>query len=79
MLYEVITQLEKLGWVSQDAGRYVTTNEGRRIREEAEQETDRIYFRPWESLESNEFEQLENLLRKVITRLNQDDTRNNFV
>ncbi len=68
-----IKQLEKLGWVRKDSGRYVTTDEGSRIREEAEQETDRIYFRPWERLESNEFEQLENLLRKVITQLNQDD------
>ncbi|MFN2187962.1 MAG: MarR family winged helix-turn-helix transcriptional regulator, partial [Candidatus Promineifilaceae bacterium] len=61
--------LEKLiikGWIESVDGKYCVTPAGRRIREEAEEKTDALYFASWSKLSKSERRRL----KKLITRLN---------
>jgi DNA-binding MarR family transcriptional regulator len=57
------------GWLAPDdaglQGRYLLTAEGRRIHEEAEAETDRIFFESWSALGEEELGRLGDLVRRA--------------
>jgi predicted transcriptional regulator len=57
------------GWVIEDAGVYQLTEEGRRIREAAEDETDRLFFAGWSVLSDEELGQLQDLLAQANEKL----------
>lgn len=48
-------------WIEENTGRYQTTVEGKRIREQAEELTDRYFFLPWGCLNDTEQEDLQRL------------------
>lgn len=54
--------LTELGWVESDAGRYRATTEGTALRQEAEEETDRLFFAPWSCFSELELSTLRDLL-----------------
>jgi DNA-binding PadR family transcriptional regulator len=49
------------GWIEEKAGAYQTTPEGGKLRQEAEDETDRLFFGPWACLTQTELEELSQL------------------
>ena len=58
---QAFQELVSRGWIEENEGRYQTTVEGKRIREEAEALTDKYFFAPWSSLNESELEELFNL------------------
>jgi len=56
------------GWLAEADGAFSVTDEGRRVRQVAEVETDRHYFAPWR-LSDDEAAELEGLLEEVATQL----------
>lgn len=58
---QALHDLTTRDWIEENAGRYQTTVEGKRIREHAEKLTDRYFFRPWECLNDTEEEDLQGL------------------
>jgi DNA-binding MarR family transcriptional regulator len=69
--------LEKLvikGWVEEVDGRFQVTPNGKRIREEAEEKTDQLFFASWSVLSEKELE----LLDDLVTRLNASLAQSSF-
>jgi ribosomal protein S19E (S16A) len=64
-----LQQLAGRGWLSQDDGRYQVTAEGARIREEAEAETERIFFESWSVLNDEELSRLGELATRAVENL----------
>ena len=58
---QALHDLTTRNWIEENAGRYQTTVEGKRIREQAEKLTDRYFFRPWGCLNDTEEEDLQGL------------------
>jgi len=67
---ESLLDLSERGWIGGDEGSYQVTEDGRRIREQAERNTDRLYYAPWSVLDDEELDQLEDLLQSTINNLN---------
>ncbi len=72
---EALAALTDKGWITSegeaasDAG-YQTTEAGQRLRDEAETETDRLFYAPWEALSQAEIEELAELLKSFNSGLN---------
>jgi len=62
---EALQDLAARGWLVEEAGTYKLTAEGKRIREEAEEATDRHYYVGWSALSKEELAQLEDLLTRA--------------
>jgi DNA-binding MarR family transcriptional regulator len=60
-----LQELVARGWVSEEAGTYRLTEEGTRVREEAEEVTDRHFFVGWSALSEEELVQLSDLLTRA--------------
>jgi DNA-binding MarR family transcriptional regulator len=64
--------LDKLvikGWVEEVDGRFQVTPNGKRIREEAEEKTDELFFASWTVLSDKELEQLDDLIKQLNASL----------
>ena len=61
----ILDELVQRGWIREDAGVYRPTDEGKRIREEAEALTDRYFFAPWNCLSESELDELSNLAMQL--------------
>ncbi|MBN1287341.1 MAG: hypothetical protein JXB47_18215 [Anaerolineae bacterium] len=61
--------LAEKGWVEAVDGKYRITGQGKALREEAEETTDRCYFAPWAVLGEAEVEELGGLLTRLRDRL----------
>jgi DNA-binding MarR family transcriptional regulator len=57
------------GWLVQDEGRYRVTAAGARIREEAESETERLFFESWSVLNEDELGRLGELAGRAVEAL----------
>ena len=66
-----LRELESRGWAQEESGAYQLTDEGKRIREDAEALTDRYFFAPWSCLSEMELEDLLNLATQLRDGLNQ--------
>lgn len=53
------------GWVEEEVGKYRATEKGSTIRQRAEEETNRIYFAPWEILNEGQIGELRGLLESL--------------
>lgn len=53
------------GWIEDNAGVYRVTQEGKRVREEAEAVIDAYFFEPWASLNDSELEELASLASQL--------------
>jgi predicted transcriptional regulator len=62
---QALQDLAARGWVTEEKGAYELTEEGRRVREEAEEATDRHFFVGWSALNEEELTQLEDLLTRA--------------
>jgi predicted transcriptional regulator len=60
-----LQDLAARGWVAQENGKYVTTEKGSQVRQQAEDTTDRYFDAPWASLSQDETEELKGLLEKL--------------
>ncbi|MBN1178309.1 MAG: hypothetical protein JXD18_03800 [Anaerolineae bacterium] len=65
--YEAALQdLVSRGWVTTEAGGYRVTEKGQALRQQAEDETDRLFFAPWECLHGFELGQLYAILARLL-------------
>lgn len=62
---EVTHDLKQRGWIEEEADTYQTTAEGEKIRQEAEDVTDRLFFVPWSCLSESEIEELASLASQL--------------
>jgi DNA-binding MarR family transcriptional regulator len=65
LIPQSIQDLIARGWIEQDRGAYVATEEGRALRQEAEDETDRLFYAPWACLSEAETAELRDLLERL--------------
>jgi hypothetical protein len=63
-----LRSLAERGWMVEQAGAYRVTEQGRTIRQRAEDETDRLFYEPWGSLNDGEAEELRSLLTRLGAR-----------
>lgn len=64
-----LDRLAQRGLVVLDGDHAELTEEGRRLREEAEERTDELFFAPWQTLNAAEHEQLHDLLQQARDEL----------
>ncbi|MBI3163891.1 MAG: hypothetical protein HYZ24_04350 [Chloroflexi bacterium] len=62
----ILQELVERGWIQQDGETYQPTDEGKRIREEAETLTDQYFFAPWSCLNQFELEELASLANQLL-------------
>lgn len=62
---QAFQELVTRGWLEDNAGVYRVTDEGKRIRAEAEALTDKYFFAPWASLSESELEELVSLASQM--------------
>ena len=62
---QAFQELVTRGWLEEKAGTYRVTDEGRRVREEAEALTDKYSFAPWSCLNESELEELASLANQL--------------
>ena len=60
-----IEELVSRGWVSAENGKYLITDQGKKIRQEAEDVTDQYFYAPFDVLSGEEIEELKTLLEKL--------------
>jgi DNA-binding MarR family transcriptional regulator/DNA-binding HxlR family transcriptional regulator len=65
LIAQALQDLGARGWVARHNGGYAVTDEGRRLRQEAEDETDRLFYAPWSTLGDAEIEELRGLLARL--------------
>jgi DNA-binding PadR family transcriptional regulator len=61
-----LKDLSTHGWIARENGKYVITPEGQRLRQEAEDTTDRYFDAPWTALSESETRELKELLKKFV-------------
>lgn len=66
-------ELEASGWISQDGDVYRATATGRTLREQAEEQTDRYFYGPWNVLSVPEVDDLHELLSRLRDSAPQPD------
>lgn len=69
-----LRELIKRGWVEEESEKYQITHARRKVREDVEAETERLFFAPWSCLNESELEDLSNLaeqLRDGLRSLNE--------
>ena len=62
---KALDQLEELGWIKAREGDYQLTETGKELREKAEEDTNTIYFAPWDVLTAEEIDKLGELLSEL--------------
>jgi DNA-binding MarR family transcriptional regulator len=62
-----LRSLAERGWLAERDGTYSVTDQGRAIRQQVEDETDRLFYEPWGVLDDGEAQEL----RLLLTRLGQ--------
>jgi len=67
---EALENLVRRGWVAQEDGEYAATEQGRALRQEAEDATDRYFDAAWAGLGEAEMEELQGLLCQLAEALN---------
>jgi DNA-binding MarR family transcriptional regulator len=65
----VLNDLTARGWVTEQDGKCVVTAEGSKVRQEAEDSTNRLYDAPWAALSEAEVEALKDLLGRLTEAL----------
>jgi len=60
-----LRELIKRGWVSETPNEYQITPAGKKIREDVESETERLFFAPWSCLNETELGDLQNLAKQL--------------
>jgi DNA-binding MarR family transcriptional regulator len=60
-----LKELSGRGWVAKEDGKYVITEEGKRVRQEAEDTTDRYFYAAWSALDEAETKELKGLMKKL--------------
>jgi DNA-binding MarR family transcriptional regulator len=70
MYTAAIQDLIQRGWVEVVEGNYQVTEQGKTVRQYAEDETDRIYYAPWSALSPAELDELGTLLIRLRDHLN---------
>jgi DNA-binding MarR family transcriptional regulator len=69
MAYTAALQtLADRGWVAERDGAYDLTEQGRALRQRAEDETDRLFYRPWQILDDGAAQELRALLTRLRDR-----------
>jgi hypothetical protein len=63
-----VQSLADRGWIAGQAGTYHMTDQGRTLRQQAEDETDRLFYAPWICLEDGEAQELRVLLTRLRDR-----------
>lgn len=53
------------GWLIETEGTYSVTEEGKQLRQEAEETTDNLFYGPWQALRGSDLIELDDLLKKV--------------
>ena len=71
---EALENLVTRGWIAEENGEYAATEQGKALRQEAEDATDRYFDAAWASLSEAEMEELEGLLCKLAEALKPPDT-----
>ena len=61
----VLKDLTSMGWITQENGKYVASDEGKRIRQEGEDRTDEYYGAPFEVFSDSEKDELKSLMEKM--------------
>lgn len=64
-----LAALAEKGWVTRDAEDWRITEAGSAVRQAGEEETDRIFFAPWDNLADSELNDLHDLLRRLLQQL----------
>jgi DNA-binding MarR family transcriptional regulator len=62
---EALQNLVARGWITKEDGAYAATDEGKKLRQEAEDATDRYFDAAWVSLTETEMEEIKGLLGKL--------------
>jgi DNA-binding MarR family transcriptional regulator len=62
-----LEELAGLGWIAQKDDKYVATGEGKKLRQEAEDATDRYFDAAWTALSQDEIEEVKGLLQRLAT------------
>jgi DNA-binding PadR family transcriptional regulator len=62
LIPQALRALAAREWIASQSGGYQATEEGNRLRREAEDETDRLFYAPWAVLSDHETEELQSLL-----------------
>ena len=68
---EALANLAERGWIEEADDAYQATDKGQTLRQQAEDETDRIFFAPWACLNVRESVQLHGLLARLKDELQQ--------
>jgi hypothetical protein len=63
-----LRSLAERQWVAERAGAYSATEQGRTIRQQVEDETDRMFYEPWGCLDDGEAQELRSLLSQLGDR-----------
>jgi len=66
---EALQDLVKRGLVAEKAGTYRLTEQGKMLRQEAEEATDRYFYAPWAGLSEGEMHELRDLLTRLAEGL----------
>lgn len=67
-----LQELVQRGWLVEQDGGYALTEEGRRVREQAERDTDRHFFVGWSALSEEELGRLQDLLGRASDSLQEE-------
>ena len=60
-----LASLAERGWLAEQGGVYGVTEQGRTARQQAEDETDRLFYEPWAGLDDGEAQELRSLLTRL--------------
>lgn len=60
-----LEELVSRGWIAETGGKYVATEEGKRLRQQAEDVTDRYFDAAWSGLSEAEMEEVRGLLQRL--------------
>ncbi len=66
---DALTTLNGKGLAKRSKGKFIITRRGKKLRAEAEERTDEYFYAPWECLEDEDLQTLENLLKLLIEGL----------
>jgi DNA-binding MarR family transcriptional regulator len=66
---EALQNLVARGWIAEENGEYAVTEKGNKLRQKAEDATDRIFDAAWASLSEAEMEEIRALLCKLADLL----------
>jgi hypothetical protein len=65
LIPQSLQDLVARGWIAKENGGYHATDDGIRLRQEAEDETDRLFYAPWGRLSEAETADLRDLLTRL--------------